>query len=95
MKKRTVKKIAKNFVKGRWYAGEKEPYFWQTTTDGEGYWITEARLPKAVTVYLEKMTLRAGHPWFDSPSVLKLEWTGDDREQAHCAFSFKNQACYV
>lgn len=73
-KKRIVKKIANAYLRGRWWNGTKEPYFWPVTSDGEGYIITEARLPLAVKAYFKRQALDAYHPWFDGAHVVKIEW---------------------
>ena len=54
MKKGLIKKIANAYLQGRWWAGTNGSYFWQMSTDGNGYLVTEARLPEAVRVYLER-----------------------------------------
>ncbi len=75
MKKRVIKKIANAYMKGRWWAGVKDPYFWPQTSDGTGVWVTEAILPPAVREYLIRKTMARGHwyCWMDSPHVIKLE----------------------
>lgn len=74
MKKKTVKKIATGFLSGKWWSGAKEPYFWRTTTNGEGYLVTEASLPLAVRQYLIRETVNRGYSWLDSPVVIDREW---------------------
>ena len=61
MKKRVIKKIANAYMKGRWWAGVKDPYFWPQTSDGTGVWVTEAILPPAVREYLIRKTMARGH----------------------------------
>ena len=76
MKKRIVKKIANAYLQGRWWAGTNGSYFWQMSTDGNGYLVTEARLPEAVRVYLERWTYAQPgmNFWYDSPAIVNLEW---------------------
>lgn len=74
MKKKTIKKIAHAYMKGRWYWGTREPYYWQTSTDGYGVWITEDVLPPAVRTYLLLETTKRGWCWYDAaPFVVNLE----------------------
>lgn len=74
MKKKVVKKIANAYMAGKWWSGVQESYFWRTTTDGDGYLVTEARLPLAVRNYLVRETIKRGYSWLDSPVVVSKEW---------------------
>ena len=76
MKKRVVKKIANAYMRGKWWAGARDPYWWPTTSNGDGYLITEARLPEAVRAYLERFTYAqsAYSNWMDSPAVIDREF---------------------
>lgn len=54
MKKKTVKKIAHAYLRGRYWCGVGAPEWWPIDTDGHGHYEAEANLPNAVKRYLCK-----------------------------------------
>ena len=64
MKKKTVKKIAHSYLKGRWYVGEHEEFVC-------GEWWIVANLPTAVAEYLRRETVRCGGCWRDNPALIE------------------------